>query len=60
MDKPKWAVTVERGGERLLTIESDCLSGKAVMTPEDEETIREAAQHLLAFVGEAECEEDQT
>lgn len=47
-----WAVTVEADGERLVTIESSMLSGKAELTPDDEETIRTAARHLLSFVGE--------
>jgi hypothetical protein len=46
-----WAVTVERSGEKIVTIESNCLSGRD-LSPEDEETIRTAAHHLLAFIGD--------
>lgn len=49
--KDHWAVTVERNGERVVTIESNCLSGRD-LSPEDQEAIRTAAQHLLSFVGE--------
>lgn len=46
-----WAVTVYREGEEIVTIESNCLSGRE-LTPEDEAAIRTAANHLLAFIGE--------
>lgn len=46
-----WSVTVESSGERLLTIESSHLSGKAELTAEDEATICTAALHLLSFIG---------
>ena len=46
-----WAVTVERSGERIVTIEANCLSGRD-LAPGDEETIRTAAHHLLAFIGD--------
>jgi hypothetical protein len=46
-----WAVTVERNGEKIVTIESNCLSGRE-LSAEDEQTIRTAALHLLAFVGD--------
>jgi hypothetical protein len=46
-----WAVTVSRGGEEIVTIESNCLSGSE-LSPEDEDTIRTAASHLLAFIGD--------
>jgi hypothetical protein len=45
-----WAVTVERNGERIVCIESHCLSGRD-LSDEDARVIREAAEHLLAFVG---------
>lgn len=45
-----WSVTVERDGEEIVTIASNHLSGRD-LSPEDEETIRTAAKHLLAFVG---------
>lgn len=46
-----WSVTVEKDGETILTIESNCLSGKADLTGDDESVIRNAAEHLLSFVG---------
>lgn len=45
-----WSVTVERDGEKIVTIESNCLSGREIST-EDEDTIRTAANHLLSFIG---------
>jgi hypothetical protein len=47
-----WAVMVHRNGEDILTIESNHLSGKPEFSPEDEQCIRDCAQHLLAFIGE--------
>ena len=47
-----FAVTVWRNGESLVTIESYCLSGKAEFTEAEAETIRTAALHLMAFIGE--------
>jgi hypothetical protein len=49
-----WSVAVNRNGENILTIESNCLSGKD-LTLEDQETIRQCARHLVAFVGAAEA-----
>ena len=46
-----WSVTVRRNGEDVVTIESNFLSGRKI-SPEDEEVIRTAARHLLAFIGE--------
>jgi hypothetical protein len=46
-----WAVTVERGGEKIVTIEANCLSGRD-LSQEDEQTVRTAAHHLLAFIGD--------
>lgn len=46
-----WSVTVERNGERVVTIETNCLAGRET-SAEDEEAIRTAAQHLLAFIGD--------
>jgi len=40
-----------RAGENIVTIESNCLSGREI-SPEDEETIRTAARHLLSFIGD--------
>lgn len=51
-----WAVTVSRNGEELVTIESNCLSGKPEFSAEDERVIREAAAHLKAFIGEPKAE----
>lgn len=47
----QWAVSVARGGENILTIESNCLSGRD-LSDEDTECIRACARHLLSFVGE--------
>lgn len=47
-----WAVTVERNGEPVVTIASNCLGGRD-LSEEDERVIRLAAQNLLSFVGEA-------
>jgi len=47
-----WSVTVEKDGETILTIESNCLSGKSDLTGDDEAVIRNAAEHLLSFVGQ--------
>lgn len=46
-----WSVTVESSGERLVTIESSHLSGKAELTADDEAMICTAALHLLSFIG---------
>jgi hypothetical protein len=46
-----WAVTVERNGENVVTIESNCLSGREI-SEEDEEVIRNCAYHLLSFIGD--------
>jgi len=45
-----WAVTVSADGEPLVTIETNCLSGRD-LTPDDEDVIQWAAHHLLAFIG---------
>ena len=50
-----WAVTVYRDGEEVVTIEHACLSGRE-LSSEDEEAIRNAAYHLLAFIGEPQSE----
>lgn len=47
-----WAVTVSRDGEAILTIETNCVSGRN-LTEADEACIRDCARHLLAFVGTA-------
>lgn len=46
-----FAVTVHRDGEHVVTIETNCLSGRNI-TAEDEQVIRGAALHLLAFIGD--------
>ncbi len=46
-----FCVTVSRHGESIVTIETSMVSGRDI-SDEDEETIRTAAQHLLAFIGE--------
>lgn len=46
-----WGVDVRVNHELILTIESNCLSGKGELTEKEEETIRLCAEHLLAFVG---------
>lgn len=46
-----WAVTVSRNGEEIVTIESECLAGREI-SEADEEAIRTAAHHLLAFIGD--------
>ena len=49
--KDHWAVTVERNGEQIVTIETSCISGRE-LSHDDEDAIRTAAHHLLAFVGD--------
>jgi hypothetical protein len=46
-----WSVTVERNGENVVTIESNCLSGREI-GEEDEKVIRNCAHHLLSFIGD--------
>lgn len=46
-----WAVTVSRSGDEIITIESNCLSGREISAA-DEQTIRTAARHLLSFIGD--------
>lgn len=45
-----YAVTVSKNGVPILTIESTMLSG-AELSVEDVKAIRDAAEHLLGFVG---------
>jgi hypothetical protein len=52
-----FAVSVVRDGECILTIESNCLAGKD-LTQEDEQCIRDCAQHLLSFIGKAPIPQD--
>lgn len=49
-DTRHWSVVVERNGERIVTLESNSLSGRD-LSDEDERVIRMAADHLHAFVG---------
>jgi hypothetical protein len=51
-----WAVTVSRNGDDLVTIETNCLSGKPEFSEEDARVIRMAAEHLSAFIGPEERE----
>lgn len=44
-----WAVTVWKDGVELVTIESNCLSGKGDLTDEDNAVIRNAGETLLGF-----------
>lgn len=46
-----WSVEVTRDGETLVTIASNCLSGKPEFTEEEAQTIRDAARNLDAFIG---------
>ena len=46
-----WSVTVSRGGEPIVTIEPEMLSGREI-SEQDEKAIREAALNLLAFIGD--------
>ena len=45
-----WSVTVSRNGVRLVTLSWNELAGRD-LTEDDEEAIRLAGEHLLAFVG---------
>ncbi|AMV30882.1 hypothetical protein VN12_02120 [Pirellula sp. SH-Sr6A] len=45
-----WGCDVRINGKHVLTIESNCVYGR-FLTDADEETIREIAENLLAFVG---------
>lgn len=47
-----WRVEVSLYDGVLVAIEPYMLSGKSDLTSRDRETIRVAARHLLAFVGE--------
>ena len=46
-----WRVTVDADGKQILCIESHCLSGIPNVA-DYAETVRNCAQHLLAFIGE--------
>jgi hypothetical protein len=51
MKREHIAVTVCRNGDQVVTIETNCLSGREI-SPEDAEAIRWAARQLLGFIGE--------
>lgn len=48
-----WAVTVERNGEHVVTLASNHHSWRD-LSVEDARVIRNAARHLLAFLGRSE------
>lgn len=50
MQHEHWAVTVQRNGETVVTIESNLISGRELQ-PGDEAVIEQAARHLLGFLG---------
>lgn len=50
MKTEHWAVTVSRNGESIVTLESNCMSGRE-LNAEDERIIRLAARQLWGFVG---------
>ncbi len=49
-----YSVTVTKHGDPILTIGPD-LSGLSEFSPEDEQAIRDAGEHLLAFIGPERC-----
>ena len=51
MSEKHWDVSVSRDGENILTIGDNYLSGRD-LGQGDEDTIRTAATHLLAFIGD--------
>jgi hypothetical protein len=50
-----YAVIVTKDGEPILTIEREMLSGQAEFSTDDEAAIRDAGEHLLAFIGPEPC-----
>lgn len=46
-----WQVIVEANAERVITIGWNWVGGRE-LSDEDEATIRKAAHHLLAFIGD--------
>lgn len=46
-----YSVTVSKHGEPILTIERSMLSGQGEFSEQDAAAIRDAAEHLLAFIG---------
>jgi len=49
-DSDYWSVTVSRGGEHIVTIEPQMLTGREI-SEKDEAAIRESALNLLSFIG---------
>lgn len=45
-----WCVTVKDATDEIVTIESECLSGREI-GPDEDGTILKAASHLLGFIG---------
>lgn len=54
-----WGVDIRVNGERVLTIESNCLSGIDNIS-DYADTVRECAHHLLAFIGDGVAEPQNT
>lgn len=48
---PHWRVSVETSGELIVAIEPEMLAGREI-SEADEDAIRTAAHHLLAFIGD--------
>ncbi|MDQ0132621.1 hypothetical protein J2T08_000522 [Neorhizobium galegae] len=46
-----WRVSVETSGEQIVAIEPEMLAGREI-SEADEDAIRTAAHHLLAFIGD--------
>jgi hypothetical protein len=46
-----WRVSVETSGEQIVAIETEMLAGREI-SEADEDAIRTAAHHLLAFIGD--------
>lgn len=44
-----WAVAVSRNGEAIVTLESNCMSGRDI-SEEDARIVRLAAEHLRSFI----------
>jgi hypothetical protein len=48
---PHWRVSVETSGDLIVAIETEMLCGREISKAE-EDAIRTAAHHLLAFIGD--------
>lgn len=48
---PHWRVSVETSGKQIVAIEPEMLAGRE-LSEADEDAIRTAARHLLAFIGD--------